>query len=156
MTDDKLVHDGRVRDPEYVKNPIHLQPNNRLAMPYARLTHSEIKTEKGSSFQGHSCTTKSLQEARAALDSIYQDTHSSNATHVMYAYRITDAASDVVICGHNDDGEWSAGAQLARLLDSSGKNNTIVMVTRKYGGQDLGKLRFTLIENVAKNALGLA
>ncbi|KAJ3800240.1 ribosomal protein S5 domain 2-type protein [Lentinula aff. detonsa] len=63
------------------------------------------------------------------------------ATHCMYAYR------------QHDGGESGSGNHLARLLDVTGCENTVVVVSRWYGGVQLGGDRWRRITHVAKEAL---
>ncbi|KAL1611083.1 hypothetical protein SLS59_000720 [Nothophoma quercina] len=54
--------------------------------------------------------------------------------------------------GHDDDGESWAGGRLARVLNDTQVAGTVV-VARWYGGQNIGPIRFTHIENCAKEAI---
>lgn len=54
--------------------------------------------------------------------------------------------------GHDDDGESWAGTRLARVLNDTQVIGTVV-VARWYGGQNIGPIRFTHIENCAKEAI---
>ena len=90
-------------------------------------------------------------EASQVLRSCYQgDTAKSD--HIIYAYRFLDENGQTV-SGHDDDGEWSASQILMELLQDKGINDGILIVTRKHGGQNLGKQRFDIIRQVAHEAL---
>ncbi|KAJ4983729.1 RWD repeat domain-containing protein [Stagonosporopsis vannaccii] len=54
--------------------------------------------------------------------------------------------------GHDDDGESWAGGRIARVLNDTQVAGTVV-VARWYGGQNIGPIRFTHIENCAKEAI---
>lgn len=54
--------------------------------------------------------------------------------------------------GHDDDGEQYAGKRLEKLLDTM-KVEGAVVVARWYGGVMLGPVRFTHIENCARDAI---
>ncbi|PVH97797.1 hypothetical protein DM02DRAFT_67774 [Periconia macrospinosa] len=54
--------------------------------------------------------------------------------------------------GHDDDGEKYAGSRLQHVLNDSQVEGEIV-VARWYGGQNIGPIRFTHIENAAKQAI---
>ncbi|KAF2710452.1 hypothetical protein K504DRAFT_262441 [Pleomassaria siparia CBS 279.74] len=54
--------------------------------------------------------------------------------------------------GHDDDGEKWAGGRLQHVLDDMGIEG-VVVVARWYGGQNIGPIRFTHIENCAKEAV---
>ncbi|KAF2683505.1 hypothetical protein K458DRAFT_443584 [Lentithecium fluviatile CBS 122367] len=54
--------------------------------------------------------------------------------------------------GHDDDGEKWAGSRLQHVLNDTGAEG-VVVVARWYGGQNIGPIRFTHIENSAKQAI---
>jgi hypothetical protein len=54
--------------------------------------------------------------------------------------------------GHDDDGESWAGKRLQNVLNDT-QAEGVVMVARWYGGQNIGPIRFTHIENCAKEAI---
>ncbi|KAF2876538.1 hypothetical protein BDV95DRAFT_625754 [Massariosphaeria phaeospora] len=53
---------------------------------------------------------------------------------------------------HDDDGEKWAGSRLQHVLDDEAVEGAVV-VARWYGGQNIGPIRFTHIENCAKEAI---
>ena len=54
--------------------------------------------------------------------------------------------------GHDDDGEKWAGGRLSNVLRDT-QAEGVVVVARWYGGQNIGPIRFTHIENCAKEAI---
>ena len=54
--------------------------------------------------------------------------------------------------GHEDDGEKWAGGRLQHVL-ANAQVEGVVVVARWYGGQNIGPIRFTHIENTAKEAI---
>jgi hypothetical protein len=54
--------------------------------------------------------------------------------------------------GHDDDGEKWAGGRLSNVLADT-QATGVVVVARWYGGQNIGPIRFTHIENCAKEAI---
>ncbi|KAH8726345.1 hypothetical protein GQ44DRAFT_739136 [Phaeosphaeriaceae sp. PMI808] len=54
--------------------------------------------------------------------------------------------------GHDDDGEKWAGGRLQNVLKDT-EAEGVVVVARWYGGQNIGPIRFTHIENCAKEAI---
>ncbi|OAL49130.1 hypothetical protein IQ07DRAFT_71400 [Pyrenochaeta sp. DS3sAY3a] len=54
--------------------------------------------------------------------------------------------------GHDDDGEKWAGGRLSNVLRDT-ETEGVVVVARWYGGQNIGPIRFTHIENCAKEAI---
>lgn len=53
----------------------------------------------------------------------------------------------------DDDGENAAGGRLLHLLELLDVKNVVVVVSRWYGGIQLGPKRFKIINNVARRAL---
>lgn len=54
--------------------------------------------------------------------------------------------------GYDDDGEKWAGGRLSNVLRDT-QTEGVVVVARWYGGQNIGPIRFTHIENCAKEAI---
>ena len=81
------------------------------------------------------------------------------ATHRIAAWRtpsdqksLTPATKVLYDLGHDDDGEKWAGGKLQHVLKETGAEG-VVVVARWYGGQNIGPIRFTHIENCAKQAI---
>jgi len=51
---------------------------------------------------------------------------------------------------NDDDGEDCAGSRLAHLLELRHENSVLIVVSRWYGGIQLGPKRFAHITNVAR------
>lgn len=64
----------------------------------------------------------------------------------MYAYRTISGVTAII--GQDDGGD-----RLARLLDLSGCQNVVIVVSRRYGGVKLSSDRWKRISEVAKDAL---
>lgn len=94
-------------------------------------------------------TVREVEAVRAAL---MQDRKVARATHNIMAYRLV-SPTGVVQHNNDDDGEDAAGGRLAHLLDLVGATNVIVVVSRWYGGVQLGPDRFRHINNVARELL---
>lgn len=82
-----------------------------------------------------------------------------SATHRIAAWRkrsqqqsLTPATKVLYDLGYDDDGEKGAGSRLRHVLDDM-KVEGVVVVARWYGGQNIGPIRFTHIENTAKEAI---
>lgn len=58
-----------------------------------------------------------------------------------------------LVAGHDDGGEAQAGGKLLRLLETLNVDNAVVVVTRWYGGSQLGPDRFRHINEAARDAL---
>lgn len=99
-----------------------------------RSATAEIKV-KGSRFLAEALPVTSTAEAEDEIAAIRKRAY--DATHHCTAYRIGPSGE---IFRFNDDGEPSgtAGAPILRQIDGRGLTDTLVVVTRYYGGTKLG------------------
>lgn len=109
-------------------------------------------TEKHSTFQSHVCTVYSIDDVNNVLSQLYANNKIARATHNMYAYSITMNDNTQYIHS-NDDGETGSGRILYELLVQCKCVNTLVVVSRWYGGILLGSQRFALIKEAANKTL---
>lgn len=120
-----------LRSPE-IDEPVSPSDEYRvLAAPAA----AEPPKTRGSRFIGEAFPAPSEAQALAHVEAVRQREHA--ATHVAWAYRLGPAGADV---RWNDDGEPSggAGAPILREIEGRGLTDTVVAVTRYYGGTKLG------------------
>ena len=130
----------------------------RRASVRARLTSHESVTEKKSVFQAHVCrNVASVEEVAIVMDVLREDRRFRAATHNIMAYRIArrggDGSAAAFYQDYDDDGETAAGGRLLRLLTLADARDVVVVVSRWYGGVQLGPLRFHVINATAKAAL---
>ncbi|MCI9246632.1 MAG: YigZ family protein [Clostridia bacterium] len=92
--------------------------------------------EKKSKFIGNLFYVENVKEAEAKLEEIRKKYH--DARHHCFAYRIIE--DNHVVERANDDGEPSgtAGAPMLQLLSKNEIVNSLVVVTRYFGGILLG------------------
>lgn len=101
---------------------------------------------QGSEFLGHVAPADTVAEAEGFIDEI--ETAYDDATHNVPAYRVPAGAasertpgSDVMLREYSsDDGEptGSAGKPALNVLTQRGIRNVVAVVTRYYGGTNLG------------------
>lgn len=111
---------------------------------------SESVRDRKSVFLAHATRLSTTQEVPTFIKHLTSLPELKRATHCMYAYRISNMQT---LCGQQDGGEGGSGDRLSRLLDLSGAENVIVVVSRWYGGIPLGSDRWKRISTVAKEAL---
>lgn len=88
---------------------------------------------------------------------LYENRKIANAVHNMYAYRIKQAGDGKMFLQDcDDDGENQAGSRMLHLLEILECQNILVVVSRWYGGIQLGPDRFKHINNAARNVLEIA
>ena len=111
-----------------------MQPQDDTYLCLAAPALAEMKV-KGSRFMGEAVPVSSEAEAMEALASIRKREYT--ATHHCWAYRV---GIEAVLERFNDDGEPSgtAGQPILRQIKGRELTNTLVVVTRYYGGTKLG------------------
>ncbi|KAB5566540.1 hypothetical protein GE09DRAFT_738462 [Coniochaeta sp. 2T2.1] len=109
---------------------------------------------KSSTFVGRATTITSPSQRQALISSLMTSIpHLTTATHNAWAYRTTDSRTGYVTEKSEDDGETGAGALLLRTMRDLGATDTLVVMTRWYGGIMLGPDRWRLMRNVVTSAL---
>lgn len=95
----------------------------------------EIDRIRGSRFVATVAPASSAEEAEAFVERIRGEL--SNATHNCWAYRIGPRGE---VFRFSDDGEpgGTAGRPILQQIEGHGLTNTVVVVTRWYGGTKLG------------------
>ncbi|XP_037036833.1 protein IMPACT homolog [Bradysia coprophila] len=107
--------------------------------------------DRKSIFQGHATEISSRNDVVLALQQLKVNTKIQRATHNIYAYRIRDG--NILQQDCDDDGENQAGSRLLHLLQMTEAENVLIVVSRWYGGIQLGAARFKHINNAARQAL---
>lgn len=125
------------------------------------IAHGESVVDRKSVFQGHCAGVQRVEHVELFLSKLKENKKIENAFHNMWAYRIdrsdpkarlaNKSASIIQDC--DDDGEQAAGGRLLSLLQILNVVNVMVVVTRWYGGIQLGPARFKHINNAARDAL---
>lgn len=93
------------------------------------------RTVDGSRFLADALPVESREDVEERVAAIRQ--REPTATHHCYAFRLGDEGADM---RYDDDGEPSgtAGRPILRQIDARDLTNTIVVVTRYFGGTELG------------------
>jgi uncharacterized YigZ family protein len=96
----------------------------------------EIEKIKGSRFTGRLFRVKSKEEAELELEKVRKKYF--DATHNCFAY--TAGEKENAVSRFSDDGEPSgtAGRPMMSALEASGLSKVLLVVTRYYGGTNLG------------------
>ena len=92
-------------------------------------------TVKASRFIGEAVPAASVEQAMAYVDAVRKREY--NASHHCFAYRLGFDAENF---RYSDDGEpnGTGGSPILRHIDGRGLTNLVVVVTRYYGGTNLG------------------
>ena len=115
-------------------------------------TLSEVVTELKSVFIARCAPVSSPSQAHSYLQHLLDsDKKVRSATHNITAWRIK-GENGVTYQDCNDDGETAAGGRLLHLMQLMEIWDVMVVVTRWYGGHQLGPKRFSIINAVARDA----
>ena len=125
------------------------------------IAHGESVVDRKSVFQGHCAVIHRVEHVDIVLSKLKENKKIENAFHNMWAYRIDKNNSEARIASKSasivqdcdDDGEQAAGGRMLTLLQILNVVNVMVVVTRWYGGIQLGPARFKHINNAARDAL---
>jgi putative IMPACT (imprinted ancient) family translation regulator len=114
------------------------------------LFHSSSIIDRKSKFVAHAKKVLSKEEA----ESFWREVQATEkgATHNILAYRI-QLSDGTVIEEYHDDGETYAGNRVLTLLKTLDAKNVVVVVTRWFGGQMLGPIRFDHILKCSREVL---
>ncbi|KAL2059945.1 hypothetical protein VTL71DRAFT_10100 [Oculimacula yallundae] len=115
-------------------------------------TLSDIVVEMKSVFIARAAPVSSPDQAKRYLQHLLDnDKKVRSATHNITAWRIT-GDNGVTYQDCDDDGETAAGGRVLHLMQLMDVWNVMVVVTRWYGGHQLGPKRFSIINSVARDA----
>jgi len=114
------------------------------------LIHGETLIDRKSKFQAHVARVSSIEQVKWAHRQLLSDPNVASATHNIVAYRFRDGIRGTLISDYDDDNEKGAGSRLATLLDNRSEDDAFVMITRWFGGVELGPDRYKNINLVAK------
>lgn len=125
------------------------------------IIHGESVVDRKSVFQGHCTRITKVEHVDLFLGKLKENKKIENAFHNMWAYRVDKSDPEARYAGKSasilqdcdDDGEQAAGGRLLTLLQILNVVNVMVVVTRWYGGIQLGPARFKHINNAARDAL---
>lgn len=116
---------------------------------------SRVVTDRRSAFQGRCVRIAAAADVPAMVQEFLKDHKHIRKTashpHIL-AWRVKSAAG--VAEGFDDNGERGAGRRLLEVMAQKNAHNTLVIVTRWYGGTPLGSARFRHIAQCAYECLG--
>lgn len=135
-------------------------------IPPPKWVLSEPLTVNKSTFIARCLHVSSLSEATDSISHLLATNKKvAGATHNITAWRIKqlktqahtttkeEPGPEIIIQDSDDDGETAAGGRLLHLMQLMDVWNVVVVVTRWYGGVNLGADRFRCINSVAREGL---
>lgn len=113
--------------------------------------YEKIISDRGSKYSVSIGRVESEADIKAFLARLKSNKKYARATHNSYAARIRGEGR--IIETKNDDGEVGAGQTILRMMEREQVVNTVVCVTRWFGGTKLGGDRFRHVQDATKYAL---
>ena len=116
-----------------------------LTMTMTITTFDQIINDRGSKYavSGRPITTKA--DAQAAVKLLRKDKRFARASHHSWGAILTQGGAV-----KNDDGEAGAGMVIIRMLEREGLKDHVIIVTRWFGGTQLGGDRFRRIQDAVR------
>ena len=108
----------------------------------------DLIRDRGSRYAASAGAVRGRAEIEAFLATLRRRRKFDKATHHSWAAILSDGGPL-----KNDDGEAGAGALILKMLEREGVPDRIVVVTRWYGGVNLGGDRFAHIVACTRAAL---
>ncbi len=103
-----------------------------------------IISDRGSRYAVSGAPCRSEAEAKALVKELMRIRKFAKATHNSWALICDDGALKA------DDGEAGAGLVILRMLDREGVRDHLVIVTRWFGGKNLGGDRFRHVQEAVR------
>lgn len=113
---------------------------------YARVMKvlENIISDRGSRYAVSGGPCRNEMEAKAFLKELKRRKKFAKATHNTWACLTDDGPLK------SDDGESGAGMVILRMLEREEARNTVIVVTRWYGGKHLGGDRFRHVQEAVR------
>jgi hypothetical protein len=131
----------------------HHHANGNHGNTTLQVFSGEPVVDRRSTFQAHLSPVQCLDQVKEALTVLKSNKKIETATHNVTAYRISGGPHNTCLQDCDDDGELHAGSRLLHLLQILDVRDVVVVVSRWYGGIQLGPDRFKHINNVARDLL---
>lgn len=110
---------------------------------------AETLRDRGSRYAASGGAVQDRSGIDAAMAALKSDRKFARATHHSWAVVLTNGGAI-----KNDDGEAGAGAVILKMLEREGLRDHLVIVTRWYGGVNLGGERFAHVVTSVRAYLG--
>ncbi|MCE2517082.1 MAG: YigZ family protein [Alphaproteobacteria bacterium] len=107
-----------------------------------------IITDRGSRYAVSGGPATSRAEAQAAVTSLKKNKRFAKATHNTWGVILSDGGPQ-----KNDDGETGAGMVILRMLEREQLFDHVIIVTRWFGGTQLGGDRFRRVQDSGRHYL---
>ena len=106
--------------------------------------HFIIK-DRGSKYSVSGSVAKSKADAQRIVDDLMTDKRYAKATHNTWGLLLSERVPI-----KNDDGETGAGMVIIRMLERENLKDHVIIVTRWFGGTQLGGDRFRRVQDCVR------
>ena len=106
--------------------------------------HFIIK-DRGSKYSVAGSSAKSKAEAQLIVENLKTDKRYAKATHNTWGLLLSEGGPI-----KNDDGETGAGMVIIRILERENLKDHVIIVTRWFGGTQLGGDRFRRVQDCVR------
>lgn len=126
-------------------NQAQIDFGNTITCKEPFLQFEMIIIDRGSKYSVSGGFVQSQDDIKTFLKNLKKNKKYAKATHNTYAARVSKNGQ--IWETKSDDGETGAGAVILRILQKQNVTNTIVVVTRWYGGIKLMNDRYKHVQN---------
>lgn len=131
---------------------VNVDEKSETKYSHLKIHHGPTIVDRKSVFQGHVCEVNNKEDVNGFMELLLENRKIAQATHNISAYRIL-LPNNIILQDCDDDGENRASSRVLELLQTLKLNNVMVVISRWYGGIQLGPDRFRHINNAARQAL---
>lgn len=129
-------------------NQSSLDFGDTKTLPEDFILLENVITDRGSKYSVSGGKVANREDIKAFLTKLKQPKKYAKATHHSWAARLSRDGQ--IWETKQDDGETGAGAVILRIMQKQNYTNTIVVVTRWFGGTHLGPDRFKHVQDATK------
>jgi len=102
----------------------------------------QIINDRGSKYSVSGGVVKTKEDAQAMVKTLKKEKRFARATHNTWGVILSDGGAI-----KNDDGEGGAGMVIIRMLERADLKDHLIIVTRWFGGTQLGGDRFRRVQD---------
>lgn len=113
--------------------------------------YENIIEDRGSRYSVSVGRVENREDIKSFLKTLKRNKKYQKATHNTWAARVSHQGA--VFETKNDDGETGAGMVILRVMQKENISNTVICVTRWFGGTKLMGDRFKHVQDATKYAL---
>lgn len=157
VINDKILVDGELNVAEVVTPQpsqllfLSVESQRKVDSIQQKMVETDPMRVKNSDFIALAVKVHSIEEVNQAYIAVSQ--RHPSADHIVLGYALKE--NSVLKSGFCDDREYGAGLRVRKKLFELKARNTAIFVVRNFGGVHLGYNRFSVMEEVSKQALEL-